>query len=220
VRELPGGVEASDAADAGIEADAGIHGRCLASEKMRESLPVKASEPFLAIARIAKPQGRHGEVVAEILTDFPERFEELTGAYLENRGGQPQPVVVEKTWPHKGRIVLKFFGVDSIDEADRLRELHVFIRREDRVTLPQHQFYIWELEGCRVVRVLDGAEQEVGIVTEVEHTGGVDVMHVARAQDHSTELLIPLAQEICKRIDTATKTILIEPPEDLLELNG
>jgi ribosomal 30S subunit maturation factor RimM len=45
-------------------------------------------------------------------------------------------------------------------------------------------------------------------------------MHVARAQGNSSELLIPMAQEICKRIDTAAKTILIEPPEDLLEING
>src|SRR5271169_885051 len=132
----------------------------MATGKAQEVLPGESK--FLAIARIAKPQGRRGEVIAEILSDFPERFEQLARAYLEVGGGPPNPVVVERTWPHKGRIVLKFSGVDSIDQADRLRGLHVFIRREDRVALPDHQYYVWELEGCRVVRDLDGVAQEVG----------------------------------------------------------
>jgi 16S rRNA processing protein RimM len=191
----------------------------MAIGKTQEVLSGTSPDHFLAIARIAKPQGRHGEVVAEILSDFPERFEQLGRAYLEVAGGPPNPVVVEKTWPHKGRIVLKLSGVDSIDQADRLRGLHVFIRREDRVALPDHQYYVWELEGCRVVRELGGVAHEVGIVTEVERTGGVDVLHVARSQGQSPELLIPLAQDICRRIDTAAKTILIDPPPELLELN-
>jgi len=181
---------------------------------------VPGTSEFLAIARIAKPQGRRGEVIAEILSDFPERFEQLRRAYLEDVAGAPNLVVVDKTWPHKGRIVLKFSGIDSIDQADRLRGLHVFIRREDRVALPDHQYYVWELEGCRVVRDLGGVAQEVGVVAEVERTGGVDVLHVTRTQGQSPELLIPLAQEICTRIDTAAKTILIDPPPELLELNA
>lgn len=183
-------------------------------------MPETAPDQYLAVARIARPQGRHGEVVADILTDFPERFEKLRRAYLESVSGEPQPVDIEKTWPHKGRIVLKFAGVDSINEADRLRGLHVFIRRENRVALPEHHYYVWELEGCRVVRERAGVAEEVGMVTEIERTGGVDLLRVARARDNSRELLIPLTQDICTRIDTAAKIILIEPPEDLLELNS
>lgn len=184
-----------------------------------ESVPETAPDQYLAVARIARPQGRHGEVVADILTDFPERFKKLRRAYLESVSGESQLVDIEKTWPHKGRIVLKFAGVDSITQADRLRGLHVFIRSEDRVALPEHHYYVWELEGCRVVRERAGVAEEVGTVTEIERTGGVDLLRVARAQDKSRELLIPLTQDICTRIDTAAKMILIKPPEDLLELN-
>ncbi len=183
-------------------------------------MPETAPDQFLAVARVVKPQGRHGEVVAEILTDFPERFERLGRAYLESTDGGSRPIVIEKTWPHKGRIVLKFSGVDSIDEADQLRGLHVFIRSEDRVALPEHHYYVWELEGCRVVRELPGGRQELGVVTEIERTGGVDVLHVACVEGKARELLIPLTQDICTRIDTAAKTIVIDPPEDLLELNS
>jgi 16S rRNA processing protein RimM len=175
---------------------------------------------FLAVARIARPQGRHGEVVAEILTDFPERLEKLTRAFLESREGGPRPIAIENAWPHKGRVVFKFSGVDSIDAANLLRDLHVFVRSEDRVVLPEHQYYVWELEGCRVVREVEGAPQEVGVVTSIERTGGADLLHVARADGTPNELLIPFTQDICTRIDTAAKTILINPPEELLELNG
>jgi ribosomal 30S subunit maturation factor RimM len=74
-----------------------------------------------------------------------------------------------------------------------------------------------ELQGCRVV--WERQRREVGTVVEVEPTGGVDVLHVKRP-DGKSEVLIPLAQEICTRIDLAEKIIVIDPPEELLELNN
>jgi 16S rRNA processing protein RimM len=168
------------------------------------------------VARIVRPQGRRGEVTAEILTDFPERFRHLCGTFLERPGSAPEALRVENAWLHKGRVVLKFSGVDSIAQAETLRGLHVLIPREERIPLGAHQYYLWELEGCRVVIERDGRASEIGTVTGVEPTGGVDVLHVATPRG---EVLIPLAQDICKRIDTKTKTIVIDPPEDLLELN-
>jgi 16S rRNA processing protein RimM len=171
---------------------------------------------FLVIARILRPQGRIGEVAAEILTDFPTRFQDLHSAFLEVPGGAPQAIHVERAWPHKGRIILKFSGIDSIESASRLRGMQLFIPWEERTPLPANNYYLCELQGCRVVRESQG--QEIGTVTEVESTGGVDVIHVRRG-DGKGEVLIPLAQEICTRIDLATRTIMVNPPEDLLELN-
>lgn len=190
------------------------------SGKVQAVAPENTPEQFLAVALIVKPQGRRGEVVADILTDFPERFENLGQAFLESKTGHPGAVDIEDTWPHKGRIVLKFSGVDSIDQADLLRGLHVFIRREDRVTLPEHHYYVWELEGCRVIRDSPGGALEIGVVAGIDRTGGVDLLRVTRTGSDSRELLIPLTQDICTRIDTAERTIVIEPPEDLLDLNG
>jgi 16S rRNA processing protein RimM len=113
-------------------------------------------------------------------------------------------------------MVLKLAGVDSIETASCLRGRHLLIPREDRVPLPPHHYYLWELEGCRVLVGGTGAAQEVGTVTDVEPTGGAGLLHVATPRG---EVLIPLAQAICTRIDPAAKTIVIDPPEDLLELN-
>ena len=173
-------------------------------------------EQFVAIARIVKPQGRRGEVAAEILTDFPSRFNKLRQVFLERPDRQPESAVVESACTHKGRIILKFAGIDSIDDANRLRSLHVLIRHEERRELPAHHYYVSDLVGCRVI-TKHGKYRELGVVTEVEPTGGVDLLHIRRPGGR--ELLIPLAEALCTRIDPEGKLIVVEPPEALLDLN-
>lgn len=183
---------------------------------------VASREAFLAVARIARPQGRRGEVAADILTDFPVRFATLKRAFIEGPGEEVVETEVENAWFHKERIVLKFVGVDSIDQASALRGRHVFVPREEKIQLAGDRYYVWELEGCRVVTERNGVETLVGTVLEVEPTGGTDLLHVARAGAEGPErdiILVPLAREICKRIDTAAKRVVIDPPEDLLNLN-
>jgi 16S rRNA processing protein RimM len=172
---------------------------------------------FLAVARVVRPQGRRGEVLAEPLTDSSLRFQGLLRVFLEIPGKPPQSIRVENVWSHKGRVVIKFSGVDSIASASRLKGRHVLILAEERMALPPNHYYLWELQGCRVVTERLGRRVEVGTVTGIEPTGGVDVLHVVTSRG---EVLVPLAQAICTKIDTQTKTILIDPPEDLLDLNA
>jgi 16S rRNA processing protein RimM len=181
--------------------------------KLAEEVP----DRFLAVARIVRPQGRRGEVLAEPLTDFCSRFQGLLRVFLETPGKGPQSIQVENVWSHKGRVVIKFSGVDSIASASRLKGRHVLIRAEERMPLPPNHYYLWELQGCRVITERHGRRVEVGTVTDIEPTGGVDVLHVATRRG---EVLIPLAQAICTKIDTQARTILIDPPEDLLDLNA
>jgi 16S rRNA processing protein RimM len=173
-------------------------------------------EQFVAIARIVRPQGRRGEVAAEILTDFPARFDSLRQVFLERPDCQPEPADVESARTHKGRIILKFAGIDSISEANRLRSLYVLIRHEERTALPARRYYVSDLVGCRVI-VGQDEDGELGTVTGVEPTAGVDLLHVRRRDGR--ELLIPLAEAVCTRIDPQDKLIVVEPPEGLLELN-
>jgi 16S rRNA processing protein RimM len=182
-----------------------------------ETVAQVAPGQFLTIARVLRPQGRKGEVAAEILTDFPARFEKLRHAFLEEPGQTPRSITVEGAWAHKGRVILKLSGIDSIESASRLRGLCLLIPWEQRTALPAHHYYLWELRGCRIV--WERQKKEIGTVTDIEPTGGVALLHVERC-DGRDEVLIPLAQEICTRIDPAGKIIVIDPPEDLLELNS
>jgi 16S rRNA processing protein RimM len=181
---------------------------------------LKEGERFLAVARVVRPQGRRGEVAAEILTDFPRRFENLRSAYLESAAAEPEAVQVEKAWPHKGRIILKFSGVDTISAAERLRGKLVLVPQDEKVQLPAGSLYISDLAGCKVLRKLGESVEEIGTVTDVQRTGGVDLLRVEPADKKKRELLIPLAETICTRIDPEAKTIWIDPPEDLLDLNS
>ena len=174
-----------------------------------------ASE-FVVVARIARPQGRRGEVTADILTDFPERLLDLERVFLRDADGATGPAEVENAWFHKGRIVIKFAGVDSIDQAEQLRSCEVLIPRTERAPLGEHQYWVSDLEGCKVLVERDGATVEVGRVVGVDAAGGANVL---RVESPRGEVLIPLAQEICTRIDTESKVIVINPPEDLLDLN-
>ena len=178
----------------------------------------KAQEPpaFLAIARILRPRGRKGEVLAEILTDLPERFESLEKVLLEDPGRPPRDEVLEDAWFHKDRVVLKFAGVDSIEGAERLRGLHILIPAKERQQLPAGTYYLWELVGCKVFATSGREPMEIGTVEEVQPAGGAPVLRVEGARG---EVLIPLAHEICTKIDVASKEIYIDPPADLLELN-
>jgi 16S rRNA processing protein RimM len=178
--------------------------------------PPDWSGAFVAVARIVRPRGRHGEVQAEILTDFPARLALRRWAFLEG-SRTPSPVAVENVWMHQGRVVFKFEGVDSIGQAEPLRGQHVLIPREERAPLGPHQYYFSELRGCSVLRKGVDGPLFVGVVEDVERTAGGEILHVST---RAGEVLIPLAQEICRRVDLAARVIVIDPPEDLLELNS
>lgn len=176
----------------------------------------------IAVARILRPRGRAGEVIAEVLTDFPGRFNDLRRVFIENREGSPEPAELADVWWHQGRLILRFVGVDSISKAGELRGRLVLVPQEERVAAGEHRYYLSEIVGCTV---LDRRGSPVGEVVDVEATGGVDLLRVRRLKEtgrtgsESDDLLIPFAEEICSEIDLQARRIVIEPPEGLLELN-
>lgn len=155
--------------------------------------------------------------MAEILTDFPSRFDGLRDTFLGPSADELSAATVEHAWLHKGKVVLKLDGVNSISDAERLKGQYVFVREEKRMPLAARQYYLWELKGCRVVEEIGDQERILGTVTDVERAGGVDLLRVC---GRSGEVLIPLAQSICTIIDTEAKRIVIDPPADLLEVNA
>ncbi len=175
---------------------------------------------WVAIAKLIRPRGRAGELIAESLTDFPERFTGLKHAFLENPSGPPRAVGVRAAWWHDDRLFLAFDGVESIEAAEGLRSLLVLVPTADRVALGADRYYVSELIGCAVVRI--GSDEPLGVVARIEPTGGVDVLAIQPPEfsgRETDEILIPLARAICLEIDVARRRIVIDPPEGLLELN-
>lgn len=168
---------------------------------------------MVVVGRVARTRGLRGEVVADLLTDFPERFENLKSLIGVAPDGQLRSLQIEEQWFHGDRLVLKFAGYDSIEMAKTLAGFHLAVAESERVRLPGGHFYDWELAGCEVQNL---AGEELGRVREVMRTGGVGVLVVQGRGVR--ELLIPMAQDICVEIDVERKIIRVDPPEGLLEL--
>jgi 16S rRNA processing protein RimM len=183
------------------------------SEAWQASGPDVAAGELVAVARAVRTRGLRGEVVAELLTDFPERFEGLEELIGVAPDGKRAPLALEGHWFQAGRVVLKFAGYDSVEAASALVGYEFAVPEDERVELDEDEFYDWELIGCRVEGV---AGEELGRVREVLRTGGVEVLVVEKAQAEG-EHLIPLAETICVEIDIENKLIRVDPPEGLLE---
>lgn len=170
---------------------------------------------LVAIGRVAKPQGRRGEVAVNPLTDFPERFLDLPRVFVESEGGEPASLRMEQARLHKGRPIVKFAGISTIGEAQRLAGKELRIPTSDVQALPAGTYYHFELEGSKVV---DRERGFLGIAEEVLTTGGTDVL-VVRSRE-GKELLLPFCAEICREVDVVAGRIEIEAPEGLIELNA
>jgi len=169
------------------------------------------SEDLVAVAKIVKSRGLRGELVADILTDFPERFEELETVIALLSDGEPRDLEIENFWFQKGRIVFKFAGLGSIVQAETLRNAEICIPESEAVELEADEFFDWELESCEVETV-EGLK--LGRVKELMRTGGTEILVVEGA---AKDYLIPFAETICTEVDVENKLIRIDAPEGLLE---
>ena len=166
---------------------------------------------FVAIAKLLRTRGLRGELVAEMLTDFPERFENAKNVTAFGENGERRELEIEKFFFQKGRVVLKFDGFDSIEEAETLRNFEVCIPEAEAVELEEDEFFDWQLQECEAFTV-EG--ERLGRVREVMRTGGNENLVVEGAEK---EYLIPFVKTICTKVDLEKKLILVDAPEGLLE---
>ena len=184
------------------------------------------ADDLFAIAKIVRARGFKGEVIADVLTDFPERFTEDDDNGDQVFGiwptGEIKPVEIENAWFQKDRIVLKLEGCDTEEAAESHRGVVLAVTREQLAELPADTWYQADLVGCDVL----SGNLRIGSVERVEEYGAAPLLVVrtgeARtsgdAKTSNREVLIPLTLSICKEIDVERKRITIDPPEGLLEL--
>ena len=185
---------------------------------------IAEKQDWVWLARILRPQGRRGEVFAESLTDFPEKFSERKDLTLIHADGsaQPSPVQLAHHWLHKGGIVLHFAGTDSISAAEKLKGLLVAVPRTQRVSLGADEAYIGDLIGCTLVNIAGGnsapdATQPVGVIENVDRTAGPVALLIVRREFE--EILVPFARSYLRKLDLDAKRVVMELPEGLIELN-
>src|ERR1700684_932320 len=113
----------------------------------------ETSGDFITLARVVKTQGRRGEVAAEIFSQVPDRFTAGMKLLALPREAEVQrrDLEVQELWPHKGLLVFKFAGVDSISEAEMLIGCELQVPRSQRLKLQAGWNYVSDLVGCSVI---------------------------------------------------------------------
>jgi len=189
---------------------------------------------WLLVARILRPRGNKGEVVAELLTDFAARFSTLKQVYLRKGDAEPRSTGLLNFWldqNHAGMGVFHLAGFRTISDAENLRGFDILLPLEQRVTLPAGQYFVTDLIGCSVFELLAGAASPacgveeaprvLGTVRDVffpgESVAGTPILQV---ETPGGELLVPLAEDICTRIDVAGRRIEVRLPEGLGDVNA
>jgi len=168
---------------------------------------------YVTVARLVRAQGNRGEVAAEIETDDAAWFSHFSEVHLWDGAQRREPARIQETWPHKNRLIFKFEGIDTIEQAERLAGWQVQIPAGQRPQAAPGRYYVADLVGCRVVDARTG--RLVGEVEGWMETGAVPLLRVAGA---GGEVLIPFAASICVTVDTAERVIRVELPEGLEEL--
>ncbi len=211
----------------------------------RRRLVVPENPRFITVARLLKPRGNKGELAAQLLTDFPERLTKLKEVFLSDpkSKSEPRKVTVQNCWlsqNHKGQAVFHFENINSINDAEKLRGQDVLLPIEQRVTLPAGVYFVADLVGCSVFELasappllasppcaINESPALLGTVTDVEFPGedfpGTPLLVVALASPQpprESEILIPLAEDICTRIDTSARRIEVILPAGLRDLNA
>jgi len=175
---------------------------------------------FVLLAHLVRTQGRRGELLADILTDFPDRFKERTHVWLLPPDGKtaPREAEIERHWLHKGRVVLKFAGVDSISDAALLAGYQVAIPREQRAPLGEDAVYVSDLVGCHLIDEANSSAN-LGPVLDVARgtDGALDMLVLNRGNE---ELLIPFAKAYLVQIDLEKRVLRMRLPAGLTTINS
>ena len=173
------------------------------------------NDEFITLARVVKTQGRHGEVAVEVHSDVPDRFTEKMKLQALDRSEGRRELQVESLWPHKGLVVLKFRGIDSISDAEGLIGAELQVPRVERAALEKGWTYVSDLAGCTLV---DNG-QELGTIEDVQFGAGEAPLLIV-AGKAGKKFDVPFAEAYLEAVDTTRKQVRMKLPEGLLEINA
>lgn len=156
---------------------------------------------FLAVGQIINTHGVKGELKIYPLTDDMKRFRKLKTVFID---GALKTIVWCKF--QSDTVILKIEGIETMEEANKLRNKYLEISREDAVSLPKDTFFVADLIGCSVY---DSNENFLGVIFDVIKTGSNDVYWIKEGK----ELLIPALKDIVINVDVENKKIVIKPVE-------
>ena len=169
-----------------------------------------AGDGLLLVGRVARAHGIKGHVIVNPETDFMEARFRIGQRLLVGAADRPREYEIEEVRFHQGRPVVRFAGLDTMNDAEALAGSELWLREAELEALPPGTFYRHDLVGCEVRTKND---QVVGRVTAVE--GSIDRSYLV-VDEH---VMIPLVAGICVAVDIVNRRVTVDPPEGLIDLN-
>src|ERR1700756_3270308 len=175
-------------------------------------------DEFITLARVLKTQGRRGKVAVETHSDVPDRFVEGMRLFALDPAGQRRQLQVEDLWPHKGYLVLKFFGIDSISDAETLLGCELQVPLAGGAELEPGWPYVSDLTGCTV---FDG-DREIGKIEDVHFGAGEAPLLIVQGKPGKANrpYEIPFAEAYLASVDLAARQVRMRLPEGMLDVNA
>jgi 16S rRNA processing protein RimM len=186
----------------------------------------KRGPEWVTVALLGKPRGIRGEMFALPYTNHSEWLEPgrtFRVWFPEATNRPPREAEIERSWTHNGKLILKLCGIDSIDEAEAIRQGELCIREDERDTLPEGEFYYDDLKGMAVVDADTG--KRLGTVTGFTEGIGPGVLDIVSVGEECLskaareEWQVPFAEDICLEVDLQGGKVVVRLPEGLRELN-
>lgn len=159
-------------------------------------------EQFIIVGQIINTHGVKGELKIFPMTDDLKRFKKLKKIYIDG-----EEKIVSWCKLQADRVILKLEGIETMDDAQKLKTKHVYVSREDAVKLPEGRYFVADIMGCTVV---DTEGTELGKVDEVIFTGSNEVYWIKKPK----ELLIPVIEDVVVDIDVENEKITIKPVKE------
>ena len=199
---------------------------------MCHALVMSDASKWVVLAHLLRPQGRKGELLAELHTDFPERFKDSPRIFLaapdfNGTSAEAKEAEVSDFWlpvgKNQGRVVLKLAGIDSISAAEGLGGLDVIVPLEERVPLDDEANYISDLVGCTV---FDGTTA-VGVIEDVQFATTADGLRrleeaapmLVVMSPEGDEVRVPFAKDFLVKVSAGDRRVEMVLPPGLLDVN-
>jgi 16S rRNA processing protein RimM len=170
-----------------------------------------APEDRVVIGRVVKPHGLKGEVVVEVLTDFPGRFSKGLRVRLSGRSHEARDVRISAVRPQRDRLLITFEGTSDASSAEKLRNAELSVPLADVAPRPPGFVYHWDVEGALAV---DTAGRHLGRVTDLVDVAGRPLLVLATPRG---EREVPFSEPIVVSVDVVAKRIVLDTPEGLLD---
>jgi 16S rRNA processing protein RimM len=163
--------------------------------------PVDGEPVYLAVGTLRRSHGIRGDMLVDVLTDFPERLKPGTYIYV---GDKKQSIKITRRRPHSEGMILGFEGISTSEQTAKYRAQTVYVKGDDRPPLPEGEYYHHQIIGLNVV---DESGAALGIITEIIETGANDV-YVVKGVDER-EILLPAIKQVLLDVNLDTKTMRV-----------